>query len=86
MYLAGERYQFGLGAAGDVGELRDRQSVIAQVVADPTATSALLCSEGVDWLWWEGDVPEVFHDWVRIAGADVSVIDFKGVCDASSTS
>ena len=86
MYLAGERYQFGLGAAGDVGELRDRQSVISQVVADPTAASTLLCPDDVAWLWWEGDVPEVFGDLVRIAGADVSVIDFRDVCDASSTS
>ena len=86
MYLAGERYQFGLGAAGDVGELRDRQSGISQVAADSTAASTLLCPDDVDWLWWEGDVPEVFRDLVRIAGAEVSVIDFRDVCDALSTS
>jgi len=86
MYLAGDRYQFGLGAAGDVGELRDRQTATATVLADPTQAVSVLCPAGVDWLWWQSDVPAVLRDNVAITGEGVAVVDLRDECAGVSTS
>ncbi len=86
MFLAGDRYQFGLGAAGDVGELRDRQTIVSAILADPKLVRDLLCPESVTWVWWEGDVPNALASDVVLSGRDASVIDLRPGCGAASTS
>ena len=86
MFLAGERYQFGLGAAGDAGELRDRQTIVSAVLTDPTMVWELLCPESVTWVWWEGEVPDALASDVVLSGRDASVIDLRPGCGAASTS
>lgn len=79
-FLSGARYQFGLGDAGDVGLLRDRQAIVDAVVATPARIDELLCPEGVDWIWWEGDVPESLADSIELRGQGVTLVRLKDEC------
>ena len=81
MYLAGERYQFGLGAAGDVTQIRHRQTTITQIVDDPDLVADILCPESIAWLWWESEVPDSLQDFVILEGAQASVISLQPVCN-----
>ena len=54
MYLAGERYQYGLGAADQRAEI-ERRSLISRSLTPRLDQSTLrtLCQEGIDFVWIE---------------------------------
>jgi hypothetical protein len=67
MYLAGDRYQVGLGRANELDEIDRRHSVSAALATGPTvADYAALCAAGVDYVW-SATAP----DQVRATGLEV---------------
>jgi hypothetical protein len=77
MYLAGDRYQEGLGDAGDLAEVEARRAVAAALAAGPTAGSIdALCSAGVRWVWIEGtsDWPSAYSE------PGVQIADISELC------
>ena len=87
MFLAGSRYQLGLGNASDITEIERRAAVISNVrEGSPGATEEALlalCVASVRWLWWEGPTPTRFTDYVAQPGGAVNVIDLAPICDSS---
>lgn len=87
MFLAGSRYQVGLGNASDITEIQRRAAVISDLrEGSPEAMEQALlalCVASVRWLWWEGSTPTRFTDFVARPGGAVNVINLAPMCDSS---
>jgi hypothetical protein len=88
MYLAGSRYQAGLGDASQVGEVARRGEISgllsAAVISDPSqqAKLAQLCDAGVAYLWIEGPAttilvqPEFSNELISIYSLEFACTEF----------
>ena len=87
MFLAGSRYQVGLGNASDIAEIERRSAITAELrEGSPEAMDqalAALCAASVRWLWWEGSIPTRFTDFVARSEGAVNVIDLAPMCESS---
>lgn len=87
MFLAGSRYQTGLGNASDSTEIQRRTAIISDLrEGSPEAMEKALlalCVASVRWLWWEGSPPTRFTDFVARPGGAVNVINLAPMCDSS---
>lgn len=87
MFLAGSRYQVGLGNASDINEIDRRASVISDLrdgsPEELERAIAELCAASVRWLWWEGSPPTRLTNFVVKPRGAVNVIDLAPICGSS---
>jgi len=58
MFLAGERYQLGLGASGEGQEIEGRSALSRSLISESSAIATQeLCQAGVSYLWLEAEDP-----------------------------
>lgn len=81
MFLAGERYQVGLGPAASEGTVLAR-SAQSRAFADApsTSTAAPLCAAGVDYAWLEPGSGEVPDRALAFRVGTVRIVDLAAFC------
>jgi hypothetical protein len=82
MYLAGERYQRGLGSTGETLEIDRRLALSTSLLTNNlTASVQELCKEQVSFLWIEGSAPFIASlSKVSQNFGDVTIVDLTGAC------
>jgi hypothetical protein len=80
MYLAGQRYQFGLGPVSQHGEIERRAELSRSLSAgvDPEMAQAL-CQEGISFVWIEGGNEQARLTPIFTTG-DISLFDLREIC------
>ena len=85
MFLAGSRYQVGLGNASDIAEIERRSAIISELrEGSPEAVEQALtelCNASVSWLWWEGPVPEIFASHTVFGRSGLAIVDVQSLCE-----
>jgi len=82
MFLAGERYQLGLGSTGEDREIKRRSVLSTSLLTDQATTSAQqMCKEQVSFLWIEGEVSSIELPLsVSQNFGNVTIVDLTGAC------
>lgn len=80
MYIAGARYQAGLGRANETGLVAERTAAARAFALAPSAiTAGPLCDTGVDFAWFEGQVPDEATQSVVFANDSVAVLSLSSL-------
>lgn len=81
MFLAGERYQLGLGPAGQEPAVTERSAQSRAFAGRPSpATAGPLCVAGVDYVWLEPGAAQVPDSALAFATGTVRLVDLTGYC------
>jgi hypothetical protein len=81
MFLAGERYQVGLGPASEEQVVLARAVQSRAFATAPSATTAgPLCEAGVDYVWLEPAAGQVPEPAIAYRNGTVRIVDLRGFC------
>jgi hypothetical protein len=81
MFLAGERYQLGLGPSGEADLVATRSAQSRAFAVDPSpSTAAPLCAAGVDYAWLEPAAAGVPETVIAFRTDTVRIVRLADLC------
>jgi hypothetical protein len=79
MFIAGQRYQTGLGRADELDDVATRAQQSRVFSAKPSpATAAPLCAQGVDYAWLERSPDPFPPDSVLFTNDSITIVSLAG--------